>query len=130
MPRDLIADVTLTTMEKVLDSTAARQRAIAHNIANIDTPGYTRRDVSFHDQLARALEGADEHPLAAASRLAEVEPRTVLDNLSPRRADGNNTDIEREMSSLAQNTLEYEAAAEIVKGKFDMLRAAISEGRK
>ena len=130
MPRDLISDVTLSAMEKVLDSTAARQRVIAHNIANVDTPGFTRRDVSFHDQLAQALEGAEDHPLEAAARVAEAQPRTTADEGSPRRADGNNVDIEREMSSLAQNNLEYEAAAEIIKTKLDMLRAAISEGRK
>jgi len=130
MPRDLLSDVTLTAMGKVLDATAARQRAIAHNIANVDTPGYTRRDVSFHDQLASALSDADQHPLATASRVGEVEPRQLLDNQSPARADGNNVDVDREMASLAQNTLEYEAAAEIIKSKLGMLRAAVSEGRK
>jgi flagellar basal-body rod protein FlgB len=130
MPRDLLSDVTLTAMGKVLDAAAARQRAIAHNIANVDTPGYTRRDVSFHDQLASALSGADEQPLLAASRVSEVEPRQLFDTQSPARADGNNVDVDREMASLAQNTLEYEAAAEIIKGKLDMLRTAVSEGRK
>jgi len=130
MARDLLSDVTLTAMGKVLDATAARQRAIADNIANIDTPGFTRRDVSFHDQLASALSDADEQPLLAASRVSEVEPRPVLDTQSPSRADGNNVDIDREMASVAQNTLEYEAAAEIVKVKLAMLRTAVSEGRK
>jgi len=130
MPRDLISDVTLAAMSKVLDATAARHRAIAHNIANVDTPGYTRRDVSFHEQIARALNGADERPLVAASRVSEVQPRSLVDADSPSRADGNNVDIDREMASLAQNTLEYEAAAEILKVKLDMLRAAVSEGRK
>ncbi len=130
MPRDLISDVTLTAMERMLDFTAARHRVIAHNIANIDTPGFTRRDLSFHAQLAEALQGADEQPLAAVSRLGEIDARAVADSSAPRRADGNNADIDREMSSLAQNALEYDAAAEIIKIKLEMLRAAVSEGRK
>jgi len=130
MARDLLSDVTLSAMGKVLDATAARQRAIAHNIANVDTPGYTRSDVSFHDQLARALEDAGDDPLLAASRVGEIRPRSALDAQTPSRADGNNVDVDREMASLAGNTLEYEAAAEIVKVKLDMLRSAVSEGRK
>jgi flagellar basal-body rod protein FlgB len=130
MPRDLISDVTLTAMERMLDFTAVRHRAIADNIANIDTPGFTRREVSFHAQLAAALQGADEQPAAAITRLGELEPQAVADTSSPRRADGNNADIDREMSSLAQNNLEYDAAAEIIKIKLDMLRSAVSEGRK
>ncbi|HUT74007.1 MAG TPA: hypothetical protein VM221_04120 [Armatimonadota bacterium] len=79
MPRDLISDVTLSAMEKVLDSTAAPQRVIAHNIGNVDTPGFTRRDVSFDDQLARHLPAfkvkpaGDEEPIIAAE-IPETRP--------------------------------------------------------
>jgi len=130
MARDLLSDVTLSAMGKILDATAARQRVIAHNIANVDTPGFTRSDVSFHDELARALTDADEQPLLTISRVGEVQPRTALDSQSPPRADGNNVDIDREMASMAQNTIEYEAAAEVLKSKLAMLRSAVSEGRK
>jgi len=73
MPRDLISDVTLAAMSKVLDATAARHRAIAHNIANVDAPGFVRRDVSFHDPLATALSDGDEHPLLAPERASDVD---------------------------------------------------------
>jgi flagellar basal-body rod protein FlgB len=130
MSRDLLADATIAALAKTLDGAAARHRAIAENIANADTPGFQRSDVSFESDLEAALKQAPAHPRTALDRIRSVRVRTVRDRSAPLRADGNTVDIEREMASLAQNTMRFEAAAHALATKLKMLRAALSEGRK
>ena len=130
MTRDLLADATTAALAKTLDGTAARHRAIAENVANVDTPGFQRVDVAFENELESALKDAQAHPRTALDRIRRVRARPLRDTISPARVDGNNVDIDREMARLAQNTREFEAAARALATKLRMLRAAISEGRK
>jgi flagellar basal-body rod protein FlgB len=130
MTRDLLADATTAALAKTLDGAAARHRAIAENLANVDTPGFQRSDVSFESELQSALQDAQAHPRTALDRIGRVRPRQLRDTASPARVDGNNVDIDREMAHLAQNTQQFEAAVRALATKLRMLRAAISEGRK
>jgi len=130
MTRDLLADATTAALAKTLDGAAARHRAIAENIANVDTPGFQRADVSFENELQAALKDAQAHPRTALEHIRGVRPRLLRDTVSPVRADGNNVDIDREMARVAQNTMEFQAAARALATKLRMLRAAISEGRR
>ena len=50
---DIISNPIIQGMEKALDGSALRQKAIAANIANVDTPGYKSIEVSFAEQLGR-----------------------------------------------------------------------------
>lgn len=130
MTRDLLADATMAALAKTLDGAAARHRALAENIANVDTPGFQRADVSFETELGAALKEAQSNPRTALDRIATVRPRELRDTTSPARVDGNNVDVDREMARIAQNTQEFEAAARALATKLHMLRSAISEGRK
>ena len=130
MSRDLLADATTAALAKTLEGAAARHRAIAENIAHADTPGYQRSDVAFESELKAALDHAQAHPRAALDHIRRVRPHLVRDRTPPVRPDGNNVDIDREMARLAQNTMEFKAAARALSVKLRMLRAAISEGRK
>ena len=130
MSRDLLADATIAALAKTLDGVAARHRAIAKNIANADTPGFERSDVSFESDLEAALKQAQAHPRTALDRIRSVRPRTVRDRSAPLRPDGNTVDIDREMARLAQNTMRFQAAARVLATKLRLLRAAISEGRR
>jgi len=130
MTRDLLADATTAALAKTLDGAAARHRAIAENLANVDTPGFQRSDVSFESELQSALQDAQANSPTALDRIGRVRPRQLRDTASPARVDGNNVDIDREMAHLAQNTQQFEAAVRALATKLRMLRAAISEGRK
>jgi len=130
MTRDLLADATTAALAKTLDGAAARHRAIAENLANVDTPGFQRSDVSFESELQSALQDAQANSPTALDRIQRVQPRSLRDTASPARVDGNNVDIDREMAHLAQNTQQFEAAVRALATKLRMLRAAISEGRK
>ena len=129
MKLSLLSDVTGQALMASLQGTAARQTAIADNVANVDTPGFVRGDIEFEVALASALEGARRAPLAVRATLSIPITRRK-DYSMPARADGNNVDIDREMAALARNALSYRAASELLGARIRMLRAAISQGRR
>ena len=107
----------LGVLTQLMDAAALRHRVIAQNVANVNTPGYRRREVAFEDSLAKALASPGSRP--------HVTPQVVVVD-GPERVDGNTVDIDREMGDLTKNALLYQAAAQIVSSRVASLRAAIS----
>ncbi len=121
-------DATSSALEQALDTAALRQRTLAHNIANIDTPGFKRSTVRFEETLADAL-GEGGNPDERARRVSRTAPQVEQVETSL-RADGNNVDIDMEAAELAENSLRYEAIAQMTSMRSKMLRTAIHEGRR
>lgn len=94
---------------------AVRQKVVASNIANADTPGYRTKDVDFRHEFLSLAEG---HLPA----VVEVEGLPV-------KNDGNNVSLEREARLLAENALRYNVAAELLRLEIRAVRNAIQEGR-
>ena len=111
-------DITHVALERALTGASMRQRAISENHANANTPGYRRQDVDFHAALQRALGTGRES-------VERVGFATQTDDAAPVRADGGSVDMDRETTLLAQNGLEYEAIASVVKTREAILRTAI-----
>jgi flagellar basal-body rod protein FlgB len=131
---DLMGDMMLTpqmaSLEKVLDGTVSRNRVLADNIANIETPGYTRKEVSFEDQLNNVMSQTDGMSDDKISDIRNVTPSVKNDENAPRRENGNNVNIEHEVVELAKNSMQFETAAQLLTMEFRGVRSAISEGRK
>jgi len=125
---DLFSDLTSVVLAGTLDASSAKHRAIAENIANVETPGYIRKDVAFSDQLREALRESD--PNNAMSRVRETLPEQVEDITTPMGQNANNVSIDKEMADLTKNSIEYESLTRLVSMKFAMLMNAISEGKK
>jgi len=90
--------------KKALDASMLRYQHLTNNIANIDTVGYKRTDVEFGSILARELQMHGKKNID----LNRIQPRVYYDNAGARtRLDGNNIDIDKEMSQLSQETLRY-----------------------
>lgn len=106
--------VSITALTSALDGLAERQRAIAGNIANVNTPGYTARRVLFEDALARSVEAGS----------GAVEP-TVARSLEPTRLDGNNVNLETETLSNIDTMLRYQFATQAINGSLTSVRAAM-----
>ncbi len=128
MLRNLMTDLTSAVIGKSLDACGVRHRIIADNIANVETPGFTRSEVSFESSLKQALETADGGD--AVEKVGELEPSVEADTLSPTRPDGNNVSIDKEMTDLTKNTLRYEALIQLMTLKGAQVRSAINEGRR
>jgi flagellar basal-body rod protein FlgB len=100
-----------------LDGLAARQRVIANNVANIQTPGFTAQDVTFEAAMASAL-GSD--PGASVSDLAST--LAVASTTDAAREDGNNVSLERETLLGSETNLRYSLALRAVEGRFTTMR--------
>ena len=128
MARDLFSDITQLALTRTLDASVARQKTIANNIANVETPGYKRVYVPFENELRSALE--ELNPNSRRALLKDLTPVRKTDYISPSKPDGNNVNIDAEMSDLAKNQLKNKAAITLMQVKSSIMRAAISEGKK
>ncbi len=126
-------------LEKALDGAWLRNEVIAHNLANVDTPGYKRKTVNFEEYLSKALDeksfkGNMTHPRhipIGASRLDKITFKVTEEHSSSAvRLDGNNVDIENEMAAMAKNTIQYNTLIQSLSGRFKALKTVISEGRR
>lgn len=123
-------------LQKGLDASWFNNKAIANNIANADTPGYKRQKVEFQSLLSDAIDnsavkGSETNPKfipVGADKMDNVKYKITQDNTTSMREDGNNVDIESEMSQLAKNNIMYNSLIQQISGKFSKLRAAITGG--
>lgn len=123
-------------LQRALDASWLDNKAITNNIANADTPGYKRQKVEFQNFLAdaidnKAAEGVETNKnfiAVGAAKIDRVNYKITQDNSTSMREDGNNVDIESEMSQLAKNGIMYNALIQQISGKFSKLRAAITGG--
>jgi flagellar basal-body rod protein FlgB len=105
----------------------SRQRTIANNVANVDTPNFKASEVRFEDVLRQAA----SRPSAIRSQAAldASAARTTAIQNTAARGDGNNVDIEREMSLLGETTLTYSALTQTMSTRLGILRSVITGGR-
>ncbi|WP_110460497.1 flagellar basal body rod protein FlgB [Ruminiclostridium sufflavum] len=112
-------------MEKALDVAQARNDTISQNIANVDTPDYKRKDVAFEQYFADSLNKGNIN-----EEVDKFQPAVIEDNSdSSMRIDGNNVDIDSEMSYLAKNTIRYNALVQLINGNFSKIKNVIREGK-
>ncbi|GGK13819.1 flagellar basal body rod protein FlgB [Caldalkalibacillus thermarum] len=132
----LLFSPTFGLVEKALDASALRHKALASNIANVDTPFYKRRDVSFEAELQRAVRRGQtlsayrtdpRHIPFKHQTLAE--PQIVIDRHTTYNHNGNNVDLDVEMAELAKNQIKYHALVDRANGHFKKLKTVINEGR-
>ena len=109
-------DVSSSSLRVAAAGLAARQSAIANNIANIETPGYRARKVEFE----QALHGAIAHGDSPAS----VTPSTQ-NSLEPTRLNGNNVNLDTETLSSIDTMLRFQFASQAVDGSFAAVRTAL-----
>ena len=119
-------DKSATLLEKMLDVSSVKHKVIANNIANVNTPGYKKMEVSFADQLEKALNES------SMNKFDTLQPKIVIskeDTSETVRNDGNNVDIDKEVSSLVKNTLTYSIYTQLLAKKYEGIKSAIEGSR-
>ena len=119
-------DKSATLLEKMLDVSSVKHKVIANNIANVNTPGYKKMDVSFADQLEKAVNES------SMNKFDTLQPKIVIskeDSSETVRNDGNNVDMDKEVSSLVKNTLSYNIYTQLLSKKFEDIKSAIESSR-
>ena len=130
----IFGDTTAGMLEKALTGSALRHKVIGNNIANVNTPGFKRGEVSFEDELASATQ-TDPSASLTRTHAKHISPKpkvispnvTTVTNTSL-RADGNNVDIDAEMAAMTKNNLYYNAVAQRLSNYYTNIKSAIKGG--
>ncbi|MBX3237242.1 MAG: flagellar basal body rod protein FlgB [Nitrospiraceae bacterium] len=133
-----IIDKTMHLLERSLDLRGARQKVIAANIANEETPRYRATELNFGEALASAQRGklpitlVSTHPTHIGPKgdgFQRVTGRIEEVGAGDLPLDANTVNIELEMAKMSDNAMQYNTAATIISMRFRSLLAAIREGR-
>ncbi len=116
---DGMLDAIAGQLERYMDVLSARQKLVATNIANADTPGYLTQDLDFQAEFARAAGSGANGSAARAVGVPEL----------PVKNDGNNVSLDREARLLAENALRFQVASQLMKSQIRVVRSAIQEGK-
>jgi flagellar basal-body rod protein FlgB len=111
---------------------SARQVVAAGNLANVNTPGYRAKEVSFTDALDQHLQSAGALKATNVRHLAGTaahDPAVGETPDLPSRRDGNNVQIDRELLSMTRAAGEFSAAQTALAAKFRLVRYALTESR-
>ncbi len=106
------ASSTFDLLAAALQAEGLRQKAIASNIANIETPGYRRVEVKFEELLAKAMDEGQ-----GKVHVDQVEPEVHQPKETPIKANGNDVHLEIEVGNMVQNTLRHETLTRLLAKK-------------
>ncbi len=107
-------DTVAGQLERYMDLLGARQKLVASNIANADTPGYHTRDIDFQAEFRNAA-------------ILPPQIHEVADLAT--KNDGNNVSLDRESRLLAENGLRFSVASSLLRSQIQLVRSAIKEGQ-
>ncbi len=123
----------LNVLQKGLEASSMRQQVLSNNVANIDTPQFKRSDVDFQAVLGAALgdKGGDlSMKLTSPKHIPGLADggggsAIVMDQATSLRNDGNNVDVDREMTNVAENGLYYNSLTRAISSQLGLLRMVI-----
>src|ERR1700730_2946590 len=110
-----VIDRTSNNIERYMDLLSARQKLVASNIANVDTPGYKTKDIDFHAELSNMFDSQEPNPVEVSGLKT--------------KNDGNNVDMDREARLLSENALRFAVATNLARSEIQMVKNAIQEGK-
>jgi flagellar basal-body rod protein FlgB len=137
VPLDKIFGDTIATLEKSLNLRSIQNRALASNIANMDTPNYKAVELDVAEKMnskkgpvpgLKLVRTHADHLQIRNNRADNIKLTAVTPTAYNLRGDGNTVDIDRTMGKLAENTLLYNAAAQLISKKLKGLSKVIKGG--
>ena len=107
-------------IEAGINAEGVRQKAIANNVANMNTPGYRRSDIQFEDILAKAI--------ASNGRVdvSEIKPEYYEPKTTPLNAIGNDVSLDSEVGAMIKNSLRHKTFLMLLKKKYSQYAAAMN----
>jgi flagellar basal-body rod protein FlgB len=110
------SDPVFAVLNSALDGLSLRQRVIADNIANVDTPGFRATSVDFETSLRSAIESGGRDEVSAQ----------LLATDTPVGANGNNVDLRKETLAATQTQFQYQLMTRAVSDRFSLIKTAAS----
>ncbi|MCL5405158.1 MAG: flagellar basal body rod protein FlgB [Deltaproteobacteria bacterium] len=125
MNNGIIFDKTMQMIEDRLSLSSTNQKLISSNLANIDTPGYKTKSLSFEDTLRQSLENHVLQMVRTNSRdLDPDDPVEAMQNATV--VEGGPVDLDTQMVNLAKNSIEFQYMIALLDKKFGLLKTAIT----
>jgi len=138
MPSSNLFGGSIPILEKALDLRTARHNVLAANIANMDTPNFKAFEVLVEEALQAQQQDTGHlrlqqtHPGHLPLRQNARDDLIVQSAPPPEftlRADGNTVDVDATMGKMAENTIKFKTAAQLIAGKFKSLKNVIQGGK-
>ena len=107
-------------IEAGISSESLRQKAIANNVANLQTPGYRRVDVKFKELLAKAMDSEGNLDLSEITAEIYQPQNTAL------KSNGNDVSLEVEVGEMVKNSLRHKAYIRVLQKKYQQIDLAIN----
>lgn len=120
--------VTVDMVRLALDAASLRHQAIAHNIANVNTPGFAPARVNFEQQMGAARAALQQGAPVTANMLAGVTP--VMTRLASAGDADRSAMLDLEVADMAQNTVHYQALLKALSKHMAIISSAVSEGKR
>lgn len=131
-----IDEISYYLIKKSLDASSERSRVIAHNIANVNTPGYKASHVVFEEKLSSILSNESinlktthKNHISDGGTISTISPEVQKDTSTSMKLDGNNVDIDSEMSDMAANSILYNTLISQANSRISMRRYIISNNK-
>lgn len=137
MSSSLFSDDAISAASLALKGLAARQQTISSNIANVDTPGYSAKEVNFETMLQRTLNSsASSVSMAKTSKLHMDKTTSSSSSFyttnnragGTYREDGNNVDIDTELIDMSETNIKYQAISQGISSKLLLLKSIAQGG--
>ncbi len=125
---------TITALERGLDYSVQKQKAISQNIANADTPYYKAKDVAFKSFLenemnANFMANKTNHK-HFDFKYGQTSSNSIIEKSDTSYShNGNNVDLDTEMAQLAENQIYNQALVDRINGQFNTLKSVIRGGK-
>jgi flagellar basal-body rod protein FlgB len=120
-------DVPMSSINNIFDviqsginAESLRQKTIASNVANAQTPGYRRVDVGFKEMLAKALESPGD------TNMDDIEPEIYQTMNTPLNEKNNDVALEVEVGEMVKNTLRHKTYIRLLQKKYQQIDLAIN----
>ncbi|MBT6048309.1 MAG: flagellar basal body rod protein FlgB [Candidatus Scalindua sp.] len=113
-------DNNVVLLSKLLDLTQTKNKVLANNIANANTPGFKKFDVTFHNELQKAVESKN------IGKIKQLQEKIAVSSEKSSKKDGNNVDLDKELVSFYRTSDRHNIYLEILAKKFKGMLAAIN----
>jgi flagellar basal-body rod protein FlgB len=110
-----VRDSTALALQSALRGLTARQQVIADNVANVETPGYLAKSVTFEDSLREAMESGSPADMSI----------TEATSNAPTRMNGNNVNLDVEIASQVETNLRSQLAIRALNAKYAAIRTTL-----
>jgi flagellar basal-body rod protein FlgB len=136
MSNSLFSDDAISAASLALKGLAARQQTISSNVANVDTPGYSAKQVDFETMLQHTLKGSTSQVSMLKSNKLHLDSANSSSSFyttsnragGTYREDGNNVDIDTELIDMSETNIKYQAISQEISSKLLLLKSIAQGG--